>query len=247
MMFSLGRRLAICFLLLSSQFVLAANPSLDELSFVKKMRLAKAGDPDAKMAVAEALEIGKDTKVNIVQAAKWYREAALTGNYEAQFRLARLVEKGAPGLKADKPTAIKLLQSAANHGHAASQNLLGQMLQNGDGIAKDEKSAVDFYRKAADQKLAAAQNNLGVMLLKGLGTDRNLDEAFKLFTLAANADDGWALNNLGGMYEMGWGTAKDLEKAKLNYEKAASKGIAIAATNMKRLQATPLPTTTPKT
>ena len=234
-------------LLLGTTATFAADNGLEQLPFAKKMQLAKAGDPDAKMAVAEALESGIDTKADPAMAAKWYREAALTGNYEAQFRLAKLVERGAPGLKADKPTAIKLLDSAAKHGHAPSENLLGQMFQNGDGMPKDEKAAVEWYKKAAAQKLAVAQNNLGVMLLKGLGTDRNLDEAFKMFDQASQGEDGWAMNNLGGMYEMGWGTKKDLDKAKQFYQKAADKGIAISAKNLMRLAslgATPAPAST---
>lgn len=247
MIFSMRHGSTIAVLLFSSGLALAGDPSLDQLPFIKKMRLAKAGDAEAKMAVAEALENGTDTQVNIVQAAKWYRDAALTGNYEAQFRLAKLVDKGAPGLKADKPTAIKLLQTAANHGHASSENLLGQMLQNGDGIAKDEKAAVELYKKAAEQKLPIAQNNLGVMLLKGLGTERNLDEAFKYFSMAADANDAWAMNNLGGMYEMGWGTKKDLDKAKSFYQKASDKGISISLRNLQRLEnpATTATTTKP--
>lgn len=222
-------------LLFSTTAAMAIDNGLEQLPFAKKMQLAKAGDPDAKMAVAEALELGIDTKADPAQAAKWYREAALTGNYEAQFHLAKIVEKGAPGLKADKATAIKLLESGAKHGHAPSENLLGQMLQNGNGMAKDEKAAVELYKKAAVQKLAVAQNNLGVMLLKGLGTERNLDEAFKMFDEAAKGQDGWAMNNLGGMYEMGWGTTKDLSKAKEFYQKAADKGIAISTKNLQRL------------
>ncbi len=237
---------ALC-LMLGNPTAFSADNGLEQLPFVKKMQLAKAGDPDAKMAVAQALEAGVDTKADPAMAAKWYREAALTGNYEAQYRLAKLVEKGAPGLKADKPTAIKLLDSAAKHGHAPSENLLGQMLQNGDGMPVDLKAAVEWYKKAAAQKLAVAQNNLGVMLLKGLGTDRNLDEAFKMFDQAAQGDDGWAMNNLGGMYEMGWGTKKDLDKAKQFYQRAADKGIAISTKNLVRLaslSATPAPAST---
>jgi uncharacterized protein len=214
----------------------ATDTALTKLPFAKKLKLAQAGDPDAKMALAEAYEQGQNTKVDPVKAAKWYREAALVGNVEAQFRLAKLVSKGAPGLNADKATAIKLLQAAAKVGHAPSQNLLGLMLQNGDGIAKDEKAAVGWYRKAADQNLALAETNLGVMYLKGLGIDRNLNEAFKLFDRASTAGDGWAMNNLGGMFEMGWGTAKNLDKANEYYAKAAAKGIVMATQNLARLK-----------
>ncbi len=213
----------------------AVDAALANLSFTKKMQLAKAGDPDAKMAVGEAYELGLDTKLDPVRAAKWYREAALTGNLEAQFRLAKLVIKGAPGMAADKTTGIKLLQSGAKLGHAASQNMIGLMLQNGDGMPKDEKAAAEFYKKAADQKLAVAETNLGVMYLKGAGVGRSLDEAFKLFVRGAADGDGWAMNNLGGMYEMGWGTPKDLSKAKDYYNQAAAKGIAMATQNLARL------------
>jgi uncharacterized protein len=215
----------------------AVDTSLASLPFTKKLQLAKAGDPDAKMAVGEAYELGMDIKADLVRAAKWYREAALIGNLEAQFRLAKLVIKGAPGMTADKPTAIKLLQAGSKQGHAASQNLLGLMLQNGDGIAKDEKGAVELYKKAAEQNLAVAETNLGVMYLKGVGVERNLDEAFKLFERGARDGDGWAMNNLGGMYEMGWGTPKDLVKAKDYYSLGAAKGIAMATQNMARLTA----------
>ncbi len=213
----------------------AVDAALADLSFTKKMQLAKAGDPDAKMAVGEAYELGLNIKLDPVRAAKWYREAALVGNLEAQFRLAKLVIKGAPGMNADKPTGIKLLHAGAKLGHSASQNLLGLMLQNGDGMPKDEKAAVEFYKKAADQKLAVAETNLGVMYLKGAGVERNLDEAFKLFVRGATDGDGWAMNNLGGMYEMGWGTAKDLAKAKDYYNQAAAKGIVMATQNLTRL------------
>lgn len=213
----------------------AIDQALNALPFVKKMQLAKAGDPDAKMAVAEAYETGKEAKQDPAKAAKWYREAALVGNVEAQFRLAKLVSKGAPGLVSDKPTALKLMQSAANLGHPAAQNLLGQMLQNGDGIAKDESLAASWYQKSADQNYAVAQNNLGVLYLKGLGVNRDLNKALALFEAAAKAEEGWALNNLGGMYEMGWGAAKDIEKAKVYYGRAAAKGIAMSAQNLARL------------
>ena len=214
---------------------LAVDAALNALPFVKKMQLAKAGDPDAKMAVGEAYETGNEAKLDPAKAAKWYREAALEGNVEAQFRLAKLVSKGAPGLVADKPTALKLLQAAAKLGHPAAQNLLGQMLQNGDGTTKDEKQAAAWYQKSADQNNAVAQNNLGVLYLKGLGVDRDLNKAFGLFESASKAEEGWALNNLGGMYEMGWGTAKDVEKAKTYYNRAATKGITMATQNLARL------------
>ena len=87
----------LVFMLGSASF--AAAQTLEELPFSKKLDLAQVGDEEAQMAVASTFENGsKETKKNIVEAARWYREAALKGNIEAEYRLARLVSKGAKGL-----------------------------------------------------------------------------------------------------------------------------------------------------
>ena len=244
MSFARSAVLGLCLLLAGAGSAFAVDQKVYALPFAKKMQLAKAGDAEAKMAVAEAFEQGQGTKLSAVDAAKWYREAALSGNMEAQFRLAKLVSKGATGLKSDKPTAYKLYLAAAQKGHAPSQNEVGLMLQNGVGVPKDEKGAVEWYRKAADQGLATAQNNLGVMLLNAQGAERNVEEAFKFFTQAAEKNDVWGLNNLGAMYQKGWGTPIDLDKAKLNFKKAADLGNETAKANLAKLEGTAVPTAT---
>jgi uncharacterized protein len=210
--------------------------TLNELPFAKKLKLAKVGDEDAQMAVATAYELGNEAKLDVAEAAKWYRKAALLGNVEAEFRLARLVSKGAKGLTADLPTSAKLYELAAKGGHIESQNAIGQAYQNGLGVTPDNAKAAEWYRKAADAKLAAAENNLGILYLNGKGVNRDLAEAFKLFERAANQGDGWGLNNLGGMYEMGWGVPKDPKKAADYYKQALDKGITSAQTNLARVQ-----------
>ena len=224
-------------LTLGSGGAAAVDQNVLLLPFAKKMELAKAGDAEAKMAVGEAYELGQGVKASAVDAAKWYREAALAGNLDAQFRLAKLVNNGAKGLTADKAATLKLLQAAAQKGHAPSQNLYGMMLENGDGVPKDLKTAALWLSKAAKHGYAEGQNNYGIMLLKGLGVERDLDEAFNWFKKAADQNYGWALNNLGGMYEQGWGTVKDLDKAKELYQKAGALGIEIGKKNFERLSA----------
>ena len=233
----LGRHLAVVFALLFlwAGAAAAIDQKVTALPFAKKLQLARAGDAEAEMAVAEAFELGQGTKPSAVDAAKWYRVAALAGNLDAQFRLAKLVRDGANGLKADKAAAAKLLQAAAQKGHAPSENLYGMMLENGDGVPKDLKAASEMLHKAAEHGYAEGQNNYGVMLLRGLGVDRNLDAAFSWFKKSADQNYGWALNNLGGMYEQGWGTAKDLSKAKELYQKASELGIEIGKKNFERL------------
>lgn len=213
----------------------AQSMPLEGLSLAKKMKLAKAGDDQAQLAVGMHYEIGIEAKKDAQQAARWYREATLKGNIEAQYRLAKLISKGAKGLTADKTAAATLFQAGADKGHAASQNEFGLRLQNGDGVDSDLEKAASWFRKAADQDYAPAKVNLGLLHVRGQGVQRDYAAAFKLFNDAANQGDAWALNNLGSLYEMGWGTEKDIVKAREYYRSAIAKGNQMAQANLARL------------
>ena len=83
-----------------------------------------------------------------LEAARWFRQAALQGNVEAQFHLARLVAKGAKGLKQDLGTALKLYQDAAGKGHPQAMNALGQAYQQGTGTEQDLAKAAEWQKQA---------------------------------------------------------------------------------------------------
>ena len=214
----------------------AAAQSLEELPFDKQLTLAKVGDVDAQYQVGLAYETGKNVAVDEAEAARWYRQAALQGNVEAQYHLARLVSRGTKGLKQDYPTALKLYQDAAAKGYAPAMDALGQAYQQGRGAEVDLTKAAEWYQKAADQKLADAQNNLGMLYLEGKGVARDLAKAFGMFQAAAEQRDPWGLNNLGGMYEMGWGTTVDKTRALDLYQQALAAGNDKAQANIERLQ-----------
>ncbi len=228
----------VAFLAALASSVPAQSIPLPDLSFVKKLKLARAGDDVAELAVGMHYERGEGAKQDAFEAARWYREATLKGNIEAQFLLARLVSKGAKGLPADKAAAMTLFQSAADRGHANSQNELGLHFQNGDGVAANPGKAAEWYQKAIDQNHPAAMVNLGLLHVRGLGVVRDYGLAVKLFNQAAALGDAWALNNLGSMYEMGWGLPKDMVTAKDYYQQAFAPGNTLAQKNLSRLDAT---------
>jgi uncharacterized protein len=232
------RQLYVTFLAFSLvlQLPVSAQESPFEGMPVSKIHtLAKAGDDDAKMALGEAYERGRDVEASLLEAARWYREAALSGNLEAQYRLAQIVLKGTKGLKQDTVSALKLFETGAAQGHAKSLNTLALMNLNGINVIKDEKKAFDYFTKAAAQNLPEAENSLGLMFLRGVGTERSVEQAFAYLKRAADKGDGWGLNNLGALYEQGWGVALDLEKARVLYEQALAKGIVVASKNIARL------------
>ncbi|MFN4144048.1 MAG: tetratricopeptide repeat protein [Aestuariivirga sp.] len=214
----------------------AAAQTLKELPFDKQLTLAKVGDVDAQFEVGLAYEQGTGVEPDEAEAARWFRQAALQGNVEAQYHLARLVARGAKGLKQDLGTAVKLYQDAAAKGHGPAMNALGQAYQQGKGTDQDMAKAAEWYAKAAEQGLPDAQNNLGMLYLEGKGVARDLNRAFKLFGDAAAKNDPWGLNNLGGMHEMGWGTTVDKPRALALYRQALAAGNPKAQQNIDRLE-----------
>ncbi len=226
----------VLLLALSAGGALAQTAELGGLSFIKRLKLARAGDDIAALSVAVDYENGSnDARKDPVEAAKWYRQAALSGNMEAQFLLAKLIAKGAPGLSVEAADGIKLILSAAEKGYAPAQNELGLRYQKGVGVAASSTEAAQWYQKASDKNHLAAHVNLGLLLAKGEGVPQDFAKALVLFQKAADGGDAWGLNNLGSMHEMGWGVPKDLEKAKQFYSQSAAKGNAIAPLNLSRL------------
>jgi TPR repeat protein len=193
-----------------------AQSVLDGLSFEKKLTLAKAGDEEAQIAVAEAYLAGTEAKASRIEAAKWFRAAAQQGNPEGEFRLARLLHEGGDGVKKSPELAVPLYQSAAD---------------------QSAEIALKWYAKAAEQGFATAQNNLGMLHLNGKGTARDFQQAYRWFEKAAAQGDGWGLNNQAGMLEMGWGVPQDRQGALALYGRAAEAGIAVARDNQARLAA----------
>jgi uncharacterized protein len=212
---------------------------LSSLPLDKKMKLAKAGDDEAKFAVGEAYELGLGTTPDLFSAAKWYRDVALKGNLEAQYRLARIVRDGAKGLRKDLPAAVTLFADAAAKSHPGAQFEMGVMSEAGLSVDKSDEKAIEWYDKAAGQGHAGAMRNLGLMYVFGRGTKTDAKKAAQLFQKAADLEDGWAANNLAGLYEQGWGVPQDVAKARALYVRAVGLGIVTAETNIKRLDAAP--------
>ena len=168
-------------------------------------------------------------------ALSWYLKASQQDWPDAQFRLAYMYEKGL-GTDKDAAHAVQLYRSAADHGYAEAQNLLGILYATGgDGLTEDDKQAITWYQKAADQGFAKAQKNLGDMYFFGRGVDRDFTQAFNWYTKAAGQNFAEAQFRLGFMYEKGLGTKQSNDDAIAQYKKAASNGNVDAQRALDRL------------
>lgn len=121
-------------------------------------------------------------------AASLLEKAAERGQAPAQYRIARLYEKGA-GVPKDAQRARAWYARAADQGNVRSMHNLAVLYANGSIGAADYAAATSWFRKAAERGLSDSQYNLGVLLARGLGGPMNAKEAWVWFDIGARNGD----------------------------------------------------------
>lgn len=116
------------------------------------------------------------------------RRAANQGLAMAQYRLAKLFERG-EGVPADILQARQWTERAAAAGNRKAMHDLGVFYARGEGAPLDEATAFRWFRQAADLGVADSQYNLGILYAQGRGTVANPQEAFFWFLVAARSGD----------------------------------------------------------
>ncbi|MGB8260442.1 MAG: tetratricopeptide repeat protein [Terracidiphilus sp.] len=114
----------------------------------------------------------------------------------------------------------RLLESAANAGHAKAQALLGSMLRSRGEIGK----AIEWLQKAADAGDTDAQVELGMVYGDPNGSLREYGKANACWKSAARSGNGVAMSNLAMLYANGLGVKRSPTKAVLLLMVAAELG-----------------------
>ncbi len=87
---------------------------------------AKDGNAEARYRLGGLYENGEGVDQSYLEAARWYREAALMGHAEAQYDLGVLYENG-EGLSQDHTAALGWYLRAADQDHLLAQYTLGMI------------------------------------------------------------------------------------------------------------------------
>ena len=202
---------------------------------------AKAGKPEAMVALADRYKDGEVEGKDINDAIGLYKKAAVKGDWRAQHVLAELYSSG-ESVTVDYAEAIKwALLAADNDGTADVFSLLGKCYENGLGTEKDAEKAFKYYQKAAqkdndDAKAALIRigNMLGDCLYGDIkfgpgAPDKDKDECRKIYSEAMEGRPG-------AEYEMGNILSKGMYCVLVNkkesfawYLKSAEDGFADAA------------------
>jgi localization factor PodJL len=142
------------------------------------------GDPVALYDYANDLMQGADK----ARAISLLKEASGKGLVMAQYRLAKLYEKG-EGVARDMAASRAWTEKAAIGGNVKAMHDLAVFFAEGDAGPQSYASAVQWFRQAADFGLVDSQFNLAVLYEQGLGVSKDPAEAAFWFQLAGRAGD----------------------------------------------------------
>lgn len=187
--------------------------------FASTKALADAGDAAAQNRLGTWYEHGTHVKMDLAQAAAWYRLAAQGGNAYAQNNLGVLYNRGA-GVPLDKKQAVYWYAKAAEQGHHWAQANLAWAYQFGTAGELDIDKALYWLTKAAEGGLAPAQARLGVLTMQRAASDADRAAAAAWLARAAAQNDPAGLYYLGRSFELGMGNAQDDAQAAALYRKA---------------------------
>lgn len=144
----------------------------------------RAGDPVALHDSAlELLASGEKAK-----AVQMLRDAASRGLVMAEYRLAKLYERG-EGVPRDMAASRSWTEKAAIGGNRLAMHDLAVFYAEGDAGPQSYAAAVEWFRTAADLGLVDSQYNLAVLYEQGLGLSQDKAEAAYWFEVAGRAGD----------------------------------------------------------
>ena len=135
-------------------------------SFVFLLGVAASAQAAGDSARArEALRKGDEAsqREDYKTALRWYRQAAESGNAEAQDNVGFFYLTGM-GVKQDAAEGARWLRKAAAQGNEVAERNLGLMYVQGLGVPSDREEGIRWLRKAAahgDEESKAALKSLG--------------------------------------------------------------------------------------
>jgi len=179
----------------TSQSAINLLGRIDSFGALGKTDLAAAIDayqrspliPQSQRALAWAYLNGRGVTQDLSKATAWYFMCAGRGDTECYFQLGKRFQRGDDR---NPQLAANMYRAAADAGHAAAQNNLGEMYERGDGVDIDRQRAFALYSQAAQQGNLTASLHLGDFYRDGKQVPRDLGRALQLYETAAAGDSG---------------------------------------------------------
>lgn len=156
-------------------------------------RAAQQDMLEAQFALGHIYQYGKPgIQPDLLEAEKWYEQAALKGYRQALQALNFLQNQRAykmvrpPSLE-DK-WEVQWTSQSATYGDVQSQFDLGRLYAEGKKVQQDYVKAAIWYEKAAAQEHIESMYALANLYLDGLGIEKDVKKALFWFKQAAMRD-----------------------------------------------------------
>lgn len=182
-------------------------------------RAAEEGNAVAQYKWGETRLTAKDLAVG----ADFIQRAAQQGLPAAQYRLAKLHERGT-GVPRDLTEARQWTEKSARGGNIKAMHDLAVFFADGEGGPQSYAAAAEWFRKAADFGVVDSQYNLAVLYENGLGISPSKVEALYWYEIAAANGDASAPGNVATLRD-----ALPLDQAQQAQRRAAGWAVATAA------------------
>ena len=127
---------------------------------------------------------------------------AIGGGREAQFKLARLLQRG-DGIARDERAATSWFGKAAEQGHVAAALELNHLRREGVAIPADEAKIAAALGLAVERGDLEAMRALAEMQIEGRGLPRNPEQGLGLLRRAVASGSALAAQDLANLYLRG--------------------------------------------
>ncbi len=207
---------------------------LTAISEAKKRIDANDRAPAAMTLIGELYKEGLGVNEDAVEAARWFKLGADSGDTEAAFSLAIAYLTG-KGVEKSAEKAAPLLEKAAKAGHPAALYQLG--LQAMNGYIQDPAKAAGYFQRAMDAGDYDATYALALAYKEGRGVEKDLTKAAAIMKQAADSRLSAAQVDYAIMLFNGEGAPADEAGAAKYFGLAAAADNPVAMNRLARLYA----------
>src|SRR5437868_1555357 len=186
--------------------------SPEEAKVAKLQADAQRGAVTAQIELAADYMTGTGVPQDPHLAARWYEQAARSGDADAQNQIGHFYQIGF-GVPVDLARARSWYQLAASSGSASGKLNLGVVYLSGLGVPKDARFARQLFEEAAERGDGAAAGYLGIMYYFGLAGPVDMAAAERWFERGVKLHDPIAGYNLGSFFSVVPDHAHDIPKA----------------------------------
>jgi TPR repeat protein len=204
------------------------NEKRFEEGLVKFRAAAAMGHGRAMNVIGVAYNNGEGVAENVVEAYKWFKASAETGEPRALRNLAIGFRKGVPeaGINVDDVEAMRLMRMAADAGLPDAMYDLADWLREAN---ENDPAALEWFMKGADAGNVDCMRMVGELHRIGAcGLQPNYSKALPWFERAAAEGDADQILRIANTLQH----SGDLVRAVELYEKAAGRGSATAMFNV---------------